>query len=86
MMCMEVQYEDGDKDLIVFGDQGVSTEEHDKATYSKLTKTQKRSITWPYVQRTACHWRRKEGDLMNKEEGPKDKKPAGKIGLLKGPL
>ena len=29
MMCMEVQYEDGDEDLIVYGDQGVSTEEHD---------------------------------------------------------
>ena len=41
MMCMEVQNEDGDKDLIVYGEQGVSTEEHDKATYGKLTKTPK---------------------------------------------
>ena len=40
MMCMEVQYEDGDKDLVVYGDQGVSKEEYDKATYGKLTKTQ----------------------------------------------
>ena len=40
MMCMEIQYEDGDKDLIVYGDQGVSTEEHDKAMYGELTKTQ----------------------------------------------
>ena len=32
MMCTEVQYEDGDEDLVVYGDQGVSTEEHDKAT------------------------------------------------------
>ena len=40
MMCMEVQYEDGDKDLIVYRDQGVSTEEHDKVTYGKLTKAQ----------------------------------------------
>ena len=39
MMCMEVQYEDGDKDLIVYGDQGVSTEEHDKVMYGELTKT-----------------------------------------------
>ena len=40
MMCTEVQYEDGDEDLIAYGDQGVSTEEHDKATYSELTQTQ----------------------------------------------
>ena len=41
MMCMEVQHEDGDKDLVVYGDQGVSTEEYDKATYGELTKTPK---------------------------------------------
>ena len=40
MMCMEVQDEDGDEDLVVYGDQGVSTEEHDKAMYGKLMKTQ----------------------------------------------
>ena len=40
MMCMEVQYEDGDEDLIVYRDQGVSTEEHDKATHGELIKTQ----------------------------------------------
>ena len=37
MMCTEVHYEDGDEDLIVYGDQGVS-KEGDKAMYSKLTK------------------------------------------------
>ena len=31
MMCMEVHYEDEYEDLIVYGDQGVSTEEHEKA-------------------------------------------------------
>ena len=42
MMCMEVQYEDGEEDLvIVYGDQGVKTEEHNKATYGKLMKTQR---------------------------------------------
>ena len=41
VMCMEVHYEDGDKDLIVYGDQGVSKEEHNKAMYSDLTKTQR---------------------------------------------
>ena len=40
MMCMEVQYEDGDEDPVVYGDQGVSTEEHNKAMYGELTKTQ----------------------------------------------
>ena len=39
MMCMDKHYEDGDEDIIMYSDQGVSTEEHDKATYGKLTKT-----------------------------------------------
>ena len=42
MMCMEVQHEDGDKDLVVYGDQGVSTEEHDKATAHKNPKQRRR--------------------------------------------
>ena len=40
MMCMEVQHEDGDEDLVVYGDQGVSTEEYDKAMYGELMKAQ----------------------------------------------
>ena len=40
MMCTEVQHEDGDEDLVVYRDQGVSTEEYDKATYGKLMETQ----------------------------------------------
>ena len=40
MMCTDVQYEDGDEDLVVYGDQGDSTEEYDKATYGELTNTQ----------------------------------------------
>ena len=40
MTCMEVQSEDGDEDLVMSGDQGVSTEEHDKATYGELMKNQ----------------------------------------------
>ena len=38
MTCMEVQSEDEDEDLVMSGDQGVSTEEHDKATYGELMK------------------------------------------------
>ena len=40
MMCTELQYEDADEDLVVFGDQGTNTEEYKKATYGDLTKTQ----------------------------------------------
>ena len=40
MMCTEVQHEDEDEDLVVYGDQRISTEEYEKATYGKLTKTQ----------------------------------------------
>ena len=40
MMCTEVQYEDEDKDVIVYGDQGISTEEYEKAMYGKQMKTQ----------------------------------------------
>ena len=39
MMCTEVQYEDEDEDIVVYGDQGISTEEHEKAMYGKLMKT-----------------------------------------------
>ena len=40
MVCMELQYEDASKDEVVYGDQGISTEEYEKATYGGLTKTQ----------------------------------------------
>ena len=40
MMCTEVQYEDEDKDVAVYGDQGISTEEYEKAMYGELMKTQ----------------------------------------------
>ena len=40
MMCTELQYEDADKDLVVFGDQGINPEEYEKSMYGNLTKTQ----------------------------------------------
>ena len=40
MVCMELQYEDASEDLVVYGDQGISAEEYEKATYGDLTKTQ----------------------------------------------
>ena len=40
MMCTELQYEYADEDVVVYGDQGINTEEYEKATYGDLTKTQ----------------------------------------------
>ena len=40
MVCMELQYEDASKDEVVYSDQGISIEEHEKATYGDLMKTQ----------------------------------------------
>ena len=40
MMCTELQYEDADKDIVVYGDQGINTEKYKKATYDDLMKTQ----------------------------------------------
>ena len=40
MMCTEVQNENVDEDVVVYGDQGINTEEYKKATYGNLTKTQ----------------------------------------------
>ena len=40
MVCTELQYEDASKDEVVYGDQGISKEEYEKATYGDLTKTQ----------------------------------------------
>ena len=40
MVCTELQYEDASEDEVVYGDQGISTEEYEKATYGDLVKTQ----------------------------------------------
>ena len=40
MVCTELQYEDASKNKVVYGDQGINTEEYEKATYGDLTKTQ----------------------------------------------
>ena len=40
MVCMELQYEDASEDQVVYGDQGISTEEYEKATYGDFAKTQ----------------------------------------------
>ena len=40
MVCEELQYEDADEEQVVYGDQGISTEEYKKATYGDFMKTQ----------------------------------------------
>ena len=40
MVCTELQYEDASKNEVVYGDQGINTEEYEKATYGDLTKAQ----------------------------------------------
>ena len=40
MVCTELQYEDASKNEVVYGDQGISIEDYEKATYYDLTKTQ----------------------------------------------
>ena len=40
MVCTETLYEDASKDKVVYRDQGINTEEYEKATYGDLMKTQ----------------------------------------------
>ena len=40
MVCTELQYEDVSENEVVYGDQGISIEEYEKATYDDLMKTQ----------------------------------------------
>ena len=40
MVCTDLQYEDASEDEVVYGDQGISTEEYEKATYDDHMKTQ----------------------------------------------
>ena len=40
MVCTEPQYEDASEDEVVYRDQGINTEEYEKATYGDLMKTQ----------------------------------------------
>ena len=40
MVCSELQYEDASGNEVVYGDQGISIEEYEKATYDDLMKTQ----------------------------------------------
>ena len=39
-VCTEPQYEDASEDEVVYGDQGINTEEYEKAIYGNLMQTQ----------------------------------------------
>ena len=40
MVCTEPQYEDVSEDEVVYGDQGINTQEYEKAIYGNLMQTQ----------------------------------------------
>ena len=40
MVCTDLQYEYASENEVVYGDQGISAEEYEKATYGDLMKTQ----------------------------------------------
>ena len=40
IVCIELQYEDVNEVQVVYGDQGIRTEEYEKATYGDFIKTQ----------------------------------------------
>ena len=40
IMCTDLQNEDADEDVVVYGDHGINIEEYEVATYSDLSKTQ----------------------------------------------
>ena len=40
MVCTEPQYEDASEDEVVYGDQGINTEDHEKTIYGNLMQTQ----------------------------------------------
>ena len=43
-VCTELQYEDASEDQVVYGNQGISTEEYEKATYGDLTKNRSEDV------------------------------------------
>ena len=69
VLCMDIYYEDGDNDIIMYRTQGVSTEEHGKATYGKLTKIESEEEEEVNYNMALCannsvSLEKKEGDLM----------------------
>ena len=66
MMCTHLQYEDADEDIVVYGDQGISTKKLCTVILRKpeVNRRKKLSIMWPKAQMTVWYWKGKGGDLM----------------------
>ena len=69
MVCMDVQHEDLDENIVVYGDQGVRTEEHDEATYEELIDTDSKNEqgvknTLALCAKDSVLVEKKEDDLM----------------------
>ena len=80
-----------DKDIIVYGDQGVSTEEHDKATYGKLMKTQSEEETINYNMALCANdsvsLEKKEGNLMRTpDKNVYDVSQSNEVATIQGPM
>ena len=68
IVCTETQYEDMSKDEVVYGDQGINTEEYEKATYGDLMKTQsdkENEVKYTIAQRANNSeiWKGRKDDL-----------------------
>ena len=79
MVCTELQYEDASEDEVVYGDQGISTEEYEKAMYNEFMKTQSEE-----EEEVKCNIAQRANDSVILErkrrrfnENNPDKKPDG---------
>ena len=69
MMCTELQCEDADEDVVVYGVKGLTQKSTKKLLMAiiqkpKAKKKMKLNIMSPKAQMTVCSWKGKEGDLI----------------------
>ena len=69
MVCTELQYEDASEDQVVYGDQGISKEEYEKAMSGDFTETKSKvedEVKCTVAQRAndSAVLERKKDDLM----------------------
>ena len=70
MRCTELQDEDAEEDVVVYGDQGINTEVSKKAMYGDLTKTQsereeevKCNVAQSANNSVLLEWKRRQLDI-----------------------
>ena len=71
MVCTELQYEDASESEVVYGDQGITAEEYENATYGDLTKTQTENeedvkCTVANELMIVWYWKGRGDDLMKR--------------------